>query len=426
MLAVLATAACSALTVPDAPPASTPLAPIWDQGEMREHLTFLQSEAVRGRADASLGYGIAAAYAADRLREYGLQPVLGRDFRVIHTNPRNVVSGARLRYAGSDTLDFRVGVDFLPDGRSDAFDGVLSSLWLHDVDGAAADSGSTLLWVGDMDADVEARILQSEIGVLALQRALLPVPSADRWEGKSVVQFTPRTARRILTNTRRDETRPTHRILDRPLEFAVSASWSRLAPGINVVGYLPGKNPEWSDEAVMLCTHLDAVGTFSGVRVLDLKNFGVEVSAVLETTRQLGRFSRFSRIPERTLIVAFLSGGTVDASGFEDLLSSPFWTTDQIKAVIYVGNPRASLASASPASVSTVRVENIRAEPAGALPDTLFLLPNTTSEQPGRARAPTAGDYMGAATASAEALAGRLYVYVTSKLMSSSADAVSE
>ena len=418
ILTLVALCGCSALTVPDAPPVSTPIAPVWSESAVRSHLSFLHSDAVRGRADATIGYSIAAAYVSQRLTEYRLQPALSGGFRILHPAARNVVSGARLRYAGGDTLDFVAGLDFLPDGRSASFDGDIGSFWINDIEAAASNPGSVLLWAGPLDPTSEMRFRQSAATVLLKQGPLHAVPSSEQWEGKAILQVSPRVGRRLLSETRRDTARPTRRMLDRPLRLTVAASWSRLASGINVVGFVPGKHPQYAGEAVVICTHLDAVGTFAGVSALDLRNYGVAVASVLEAARQLSRFSRFSRIPERTLIVAFVSGGTVDSSGLAALLESPLWPRDMIKTVIYAGSPVAGI----PASL-TDRVMSLTVREELALPDTVLLDPALSGLPRVRLRASdpgSASDYMDPAAVAALELAQRIYVHASSELMSSS------
>jgi hypothetical protein len=403
------------------------MAPAWSESEIRSNLQFLHTDEVRGRADASIGYSIAAAYVAERLREYRLQPALESGFRVLHHSARNVVSGARIRYASGDTLDFIPGLDFLPDGRSAPYDGSIEAFWMNDVDGASSEPNSVLLWAGPLRPSTEASILSSSIRVLLRQGSLSPRPSARQWENLTTVDITSRAARRLLAETRREEGRPTRRHLDRPLGMTVASSWSASAAGINVIGFVPGKDPEHASESVVLCTHLDAVGLFSGVPVLDTRNFGTEVAAVLEAARQLSRFSRYSGIPERSLIVAFVSGGTVDSSGLTSLLRSPLWAEDMIRRVVYVGKPGSGIPSEF-----ADRLEVLSVPDRLALPDTLVLNPDLTDASRIRLRTTEpadAGDYMDMAVVAARELAERIYVRLAGHLMSlpgsASTDAVS-
>ncbi len=409
---------CSALTVPDAPPAATPLTPRWDQRSMRAHLQFLHSDAVRGRADATVGFSIAAAYVRDRLREYRLQPALESDFRILHTARRNVVSGARLRLEDADSVSFVLGQDYLPDGRTAAFGGRVATLWLNDVSGAEAEPGSALLWSGELGEDAAARIRASRVGVVFVVGSLAPKRYAERWTGQALVEMTPAAANRIMTETVADSDRPTRRTLGRALQLDIAASWSAAATGINVVGFVPGKHPAHMSEAVILCTHLDATGVFASVPTLDTKNVGIEVAAALEVARRVSEFSRHTGIPERTLIVAFLSGGTVDSSGLRALLSTPLWEGQKIRSVIYLGQPAAGPSGLSGSVPSRILLHTVAARRSAVLPDTVMLLARPRGGQRTEdVAADAAQTYLAAAAAAARELAARTYVLATSELI---------
>ncbi len=392
---------------------------------MAEDLSFLNSEAVRGRADMSVGYNVAAAYVARRLREYRLQPALESGFRIIHNSPRNVVSGARLRFEGSDSLDFITGLDVLPDGRSAPFNGVIRSLWINDAEGASREPGSALLWIGDVTPETEATLRSSSIDLLIFQRRLEPGPSSKQWEGHGMLQVTPRVVRTLLRGSLPDPDAPTHRLLSRSVRVEIVSAWSRMAAGINIIGYVPGKHPELSAEAVILCTPLDAVGSFAGVRALDVRNIGVEVVAALEVVRQLSQFSRYAGIPERTLIVAFVSGGTVDASGLRALLAAPLWDGRKIRSLVYAGNSVDGELPTEKADGGHVPVLPVLSRRPPGLPDTVILRPFDPRVPPGRRPikpSVSAGAYMDVAVETAAELASRLYINLASELMAEEED----
>ncbi len=129
-------AGCRSITVPEAPPRSTPLRPLWSNASLREHLVFFNGPDVTGRATSTSGYARAAAYVAARMGEFRLQPALAGNAQVIYPTPINAIRAATFLAVGSDTLSFYPGVDYLPDGRSDSGQVEISMLVIDPGGGA--------------------------------------------------------------------------------------------------------------------------------------------------------------------------------------------------------------------------------------------------------------------------------------------------
>ena len=84
-----------------------------------------------------------------------------------------------------------------------------------------------------------------------------------------------------------------------------------------VGGFVPGRHPLGRSELVVLGTRAD----------------GPAVPAVIEAARVLAQRSQYAAVPERTVEVAFWTGG----DGVHQVLRSSLWPRDQIRAVVIVG-----------------------------------------------------------------------------------------
>ena len=85
---------------------------------IRSHVEFLASDLLEGRATASRGYDIAAAYVAAQFRQAGLQPA-GDDNTFLQTVPlleaTPVLPGSSAELVrDDDTYDFEYGTHYLP------------------------------------------------------------------------------------------------------------------------------------------------------------------------------------------------------------------------------------------------------------------------------------------------------------------------
>jgi hypothetical protein len=85
---------------------------------IRGHVEFLSSDLLEGRASATRGYDLAAAYVAAQFRQYGIKPAADNDsyFQVvplIEATP--VLPGSSARFVSDEeTIDFEYGTDYLP------------------------------------------------------------------------------------------------------------------------------------------------------------------------------------------------------------------------------------------------------------------------------------------------------------------------
>src|SRR5688500_19195886 len=85
---------------------------------IKGHVEFLADDLLEGRAAATRGYDLAAAYVAAQFRQYGLVPVGDEDsyfqsVPLIEATPVLPGSAARLVHE-DDTIEFEYGTDYLP------------------------------------------------------------------------------------------------------------------------------------------------------------------------------------------------------------------------------------------------------------------------------------------------------------------------
>lgn len=338
---------CRSLSVSEAPPRSTPLQPLWSDASLREHLQFFNGSDVEGRATGTSGYATAAAYVAARMAEFGLQPALGRNARVLYPTPINEIRAATISAIGADTLLFYPGVDYLPDGRSDSGHVEIRSLLIDPVEATEAASAlpaSTVLLPAEKASTAYLQGLREAGAQVALVvGALAPRPAVVPVRGLIVVQILPETALGLMRAPRATldaQWRGTERVvwrLPRGVRLRVEARALPQAGALNVLGYTPGKHPVRARELVMVCADLDAIGTFAGVPTLDIDHLGVGAAALLEVARQYAFFAQFESLPERSLLFAVFSGARQGHAGLRAYLHHPLWALGRTRAVIYVG-----------------------------------------------------------------------------------------
>ncbi|MBT8399702.1 MAG: hypothetical protein KJO98_04440 [Rhodothermia bacterium] len=410
---------CSALTVPEAPRVSNPVSPIWDVNQIRRHLVFLHDRSARGRVDGTVGYGVAASYVGQRLEEYGLQPATAGDFRLLYTTPRNLVRASRVRIGNTDTVSLRPGIDFLPDGRTGNAFAAVSGIGVANEDGVWDGPAIPVLFRSKPPLSRLQQLRQLGVPLALVESGTLkPSPAQLSVRGLGVLHLTSQSVTRILEGAHSaDAIGQGVLLLRRPLRIEIIAEEDPTGSGINVVGFVPGKDPVLAREAVLLCTHLDAVGSFGGADFMDLQNYGVEVAAVLDVVRQFSSFSRLTRIPERTLIVAFVAGGTIHSGGFRALLRQPLWDMESVRSIVYVGAP-AGGADSLIAAAGQFRDRLRIVQAADTIPDIMIPIPKAPDRgsrpgerQPERERTDPR-TYLNEAVDSARELASRIYARV--------------
>lgn len=370
LLLVATLAACTSLDVPE-PVVPAPDAPVWDDGELREHLRFFNTAEVGGRGTGTSGYARAAAYLAARLGEFHLQPVLDGEYRVVYGTPLNVPRSAFVASVGRDSTVYRPGLHYLPGGRTDSGRVQVTALSFIDPSqplpprfgageavavaaGAAGDSLITALGAAGAPVVVVIGAMAPVVAPTPVPGLLLlhaTPPTVDAWLGEPATPLLASGATRSLP---------------RPVVARVATDRQVQAGALNVLGYVAGKHPVHARDLVLVCADLDALGSFGGIPILDYEHFGTGTAALLELARNFGTATRHWPWPDRTLLFAVWSGGRLGQAGLKAYLRQPVWPLDRTRAVVYVGlrpeDERAVRALLAPLGVALVVVP-LPAEP---------------------------------------------------------------
>ena len=335
---------CVSIEVDEEPVRSSPLRPVWSELEIRRDVRFFNEPNIASRTTGTRSYVLASAYVASRMSATRLQPAVGTEFDKLYPTSVNYPLSLRLSALGRlDTLLFIPGVDVLPDGGTSG--GTVTS----DRVALRPDTLTTLMGLVAVWPDTEvtperlARMRQKGAAAVFSVGALRPYRVPEPWEDIIVLQVTERTMGRLLgvgsLTVRRLLRRSSDEIrrLPRAIRLEVEVEARRMVEGINIMGYVPGKVPPRSDELVVVCADLDAIGDMGGARVIDRAHDGAGTAAVLELARQYELFSEFLTIPDRTLLFAVWSGARTGHAGLRDFLDKPVWDSDRIRSLIYVG-----------------------------------------------------------------------------------------
>ena len=317
---------------------------------LQEHLRFFNGPDVEGRTTGTSGYATAASYVAARMAEFGLQSGLASNAQVVYQTPLNEIRGATLTAnADTDTLLFYPGVDFLPDGRSDSGRVEINTLVMGSSGPVEADDAFTLpgaavlLPARAASTDSLEALRDAGARVVLVAGALTPRPALRPVQGLMVVQILPETAMSLLNasratlNVQLSRTDRSLRRLPRPMRLHIETQALPATGALNVLSYVPGRHPAQARELVIVCTDLDAVGTFAGVSTLDAVHLGVSTAALLELARQYALFARFGSVPARTLLFVVFSGARQEYAGLREYLRHPLWALSHTRAVVYLG-----------------------------------------------------------------------------------------
>lgn len=342
MMLAVGWAGCALFQVPEEPPAPSIAEPVWSDEEIEDHLEFLNSGEAAERTTGTQGYARAAEYVAARMDEFRLQPAIAGDFRVVYSTSINYPLTAGLRaVAGTDSVLFYPGIDFLADGRSDSGLASVRTLVVTDdttgVARAPASPFAVLFRDGGVDMSTLLRWRSAGASLALSVQTLAPQFFGVRVPGLVALQVSPNALRRFLPVQAASADYGERFSLEQRIVARVRTDYRTNAGAINVLGYVAGKHPVRSRELVLVCADLDAVSDFAGVRTLDFENFAVGTAALLEVARNLSYVARRWSLPERSVLMAVWSGSQLGHEGLRYFLDDPTWALDHITSVIYLG-----------------------------------------------------------------------------------------
>ena len=327
---------------------------------VRDHLFFLASDAMRGRASGSAEFDQAAAYVVDELTAYGLSPLFGEHYRQPFTRERLQFDreGAMTFNGPEGTARFEVLQDMMFMNASSETDWTQPlgltyvGLGIHerqagwndyeglDLEGRCAHfviDNPTALAPGlpenlqriyahpqvGPNKKALAAVSQGATCVLGLLSphapsnlvALLNNPQLLQ-QTRSVATEEPYSADKVLaailslqagehlfTGQRIQpfpDTRPVGGVLEGTVQFEVTWNTETQMNTANVGAIIPGTDPALADEVIVLSAHIDGQG-MQGTTVLNSANDNASsVAALLEGARLLSTYA-----PRRTLMLLF-------------------------------------------------------------------------------------------------------------------------
>jgi len=323
--------------------------------ELAAHVGALAAPEMEGRASGTPGGDRAAHYIADRLAAAGLAPggEGGTFFQRFAVGVATRVGvGAALERLGHDPVAIQVGRDFVPHGGSPS--GEASGEVVFVGEGVTAGDGGRDDYAG---VDVRGRIalaldggssqhgtasrLEKLIaarrhGAAALLIAVDKLPSLEATAGP--VQILSGAVTRAGAST-----------LLAPAGVSLAALTTRPGPvatGIrarirvsldreerraaNVIGILPGRDPAWASEAVVLGAHYDHLGRQGGVVHPGADDNASGTAVVLGLARA---FAAAGGAP-RTLVFALFAGEEIGLLGSAHYARHPARPIDRTVAML--------------------------------------------------------------------------------------------
>lgn len=298
-------------------PAEERLTSVISAGSMRGHVSFLASDLLEGRDTPSPGLEIAAEYIAAQYRRFGLQPLAGGGYFQLapYTVMRQSMDGFRLVIEGGEKPlsiePARAMMLSVAPGSFESAGCVKVSLRQEDaelparelVEGKVILLDAALFRTRALAAKREA-LLNLGAKLVIAPGLVMPGPRLTPGDGappdRSPMLITSDPAFRELIAP----------LADGPVNLRVSARLPEPERETvqlkNVIGVLPGSDPELSKTYVLLSAHYDHVGVNPRVQGEDKIHNGANDDAsgtavLLELARA---FALSGQRPKRTLVFA--------------------------------------------------------------------------------------------------------------------------
>jgi len=355
-----------------------------DGAKAFEHVRYLASDALQGRKSATPEYARAAEYVAARMKEYGLQPsgkkgswfqevtfknwanysqpirleILspqkrvyfpgrGRDYTPVLGTGSGLVRG-EMAFAGYGILSEKPawsdydGLEvkgrillILPDSPLDFEDAAVNEWTLEKKAKLAAEKGA----VGMIEMDLTDPRQEAEAG----ERRRIPrsLNKGQCPDGFVVIQAGRDFLDDLFYSARKSWRDPVSRILrlKKPHSFAFEATvemevhlLQEERKAMNVIGLLPGQDPQLKDEFILVGGHLDHLGVgLNGFIYNGADDNATSAATLLETARVLGA-SGFK--PARSIVFCSWAGEEMGLVGSRYYLEHPLYPLD--RTVVYL------------------------------------------------------------------------------------------
>ncbi|MGH7452782.1 MAG: M20/M25/M40 family metallo-hydrolase, partial [bacterium] len=304
---------------------------VWlvQERNVRAHLEFLASDALKGRGSGTEYELIAAQYIASQLRQFGIEPAGDSDataqktcLQTITLTKRTFAEAPRLIFnLDEKTTEWAHGREFVLSRASAAeFSGPLQKM---EIGGQPQQRAIVLLnFPEDIKSQERSRQMRAILGKgAAAVLAALPPEWQQRWSALASrmpeLQMTIESSSSFgsMIYLSMDAARALQQI---PNGTTIQIKGKLSSPEImhtwNVVGELRGSDPKMAQEAVLLSAHLDHLGVRRAVAGDSIYNGADDdasgVVAVLELARVFGAGPK----PKRT--VYFVLFGSEERGGY--------------------------------------------------------------------------------------------------------------
>jgi len=327
--AVLLVAALSLAYVQNDPSYSSNETWLVQERNVRAHLEFLASDALKGRGSMTEYEHIAAQYAASQLRQFGIAPAGDAEansqksfLQTVRLTKRAFAEAPHLTFsANGRTTEWTHGKEIVLSRVSTAeISGPLQKIGT----GGQPERGAMALL--NLPEGVKPQELRQQIGATLSQGvAAVLVPVIPEWQQRwsAIASRMPELPMTVdnsgssgsIILLSMEAVRALQQTADgTTIEIKGKLSSAEIMHTWNVVGVLQGSDPKLAKEAIVLSAHIDHVGVNRAVSGDSIYNGADDdasgVAAVLELARVLGAGPK----PKRTVYFALF--GSEERGGF--------------------------------------------------------------------------------------------------------------
>ena len=306
-------------------------------------VTFLASDEMAGRDTPSRELTIATAYVAARFRAAGLQGGVDGSFYQKHELETVAMpaSGVEFQVDGQAAQHFGV---IAADSTDFVYSGPVTRIEPGADPNRVEVQGAVLVDASQVVSPRDQFMFRRQLSGLEAKGAKCILLQVD--EDSPMVGAAQQAAQPRLINSRQGKSLPTLLVGKFDPNQQVMVRIPKQTMGQtevrNVIGVLPGTDPELKDEAVLFSAHLDHVGTQAGLE--DPVFNGADDNATgVTTVIELARaFGSMKTAPKRTIIFMTFWGEEKGLLGSRHYASQPTWPLEKIVANInieMVGRP---------------------------------------------------------------------------------------
>ncbi len=320
-------------------PSTNPGVATITEGKVTATISFLASDELGGRGTGTGGFNVAAAYVASRFRGAGLVPVANESY--YH---ETIVKQVRL--PASAKLTDGVGKPLTNWGPLAAgaeafvYDGPIQSVDLSSLKEGDKLSGMV---IGKYEPETRGNRGLGQLARLASQlrdagaTALLLVTTEDSdWTSQAT--------------SLRDNARPESSVRNSipiilvaaevadvtQIHLDVSANIINESPMRNVIGVLPGSDPELSKQAILFSAHLDHLGANPNVGDGIFNGADDDASGCTAVITLADAFGALPEHPKRSLLFMTFWGEEMGLLGSKEFAAKPSWPLDKIVANVNI------------------------------------------------------------------------------------------